>query len=71
MLGKVSGICAFEDCEKPAEFIACGRESYDEDRPGHFKPACYCREHMAEVIDERSPEYTAECPNCKCMFGVN
>jgi hypothetical protein len=69
---EVSGQCSFEGCEKPAEFIACGRESYDDDeRPGHPTPACYCREHMAEVIDERSPEYTDTCPNCGCMFGVN
>ena len=71
MIVKIEGTCAFAGCDKPAEFIACGRQSYSEDIPCHPKPACYCRLHADLVADERNPEYTDECPNCGCVFGVN
>jgi hypothetical protein len=71
MIVEVSGKCAFEQCDKPAEFIACGRATHIEDEPGHPTPACYCREHMVDVISERYPEYVDTCPNCGCTFGVN
>ena len=67
MIVKISGKCSFEGCEKPAEFIACGREL----RPGHPKPACYCRDHADKVANEGYPEYDDTCPNCSCLFGVN
>ena len=71
MIIRVSGTCSFEGCESQAEFIACGRATYDKECPGHPTPACYCREHMDEVADELFPEYIDQCPNCGCMFGVN
>ncbi len=65
------GKCAFDGCENLAEFLACGKELHSEDHPSHPAPAHYCRTHMETVVDEGNPEYTAECPNCKCEFGVN
>lgn len=71
MIVEITGKCAIEDCQSEAKFLACGRESYDENRPGHPEPACYCELHAREVAEEQWPEYTDNCPNCGCMFGVN
>lgn len=72
MIIQVSGHCAFEGCEKPAEFLACGEKLVRNNEPaGHPTPACYCREHMEDIIDEDCPEYRVTCPNCGCRFGVN
>lgn len=68
---KAEGICAFEGCEAPAKFIACGRDSYSKEVLSHSVPACYCDAHMRQVADESNPEYSVECPNCGCCFGVN
>jgi hypothetical protein len=68
---KIEGTCQFEGCSKPAEYIACGRESFIEEKPGHPNAACYCEEHMSLIVDERFPEYSIDCPNCGCRFGVN
>jgi hypothetical protein len=65
--------CAFEDCDKPATEIACGRsyEWDDDNTKGHAGVAVYCLDHARIVSDEHSPEYIENCPNCGCHFGVN
>ena len=70
MIFEITGQCAFEDCDQPATVVACGRKRWDKDE-GHPHAACYCRTHANEVVDEGSPEYSADCPNCGCEFGVN
>lgn len=54
--------CSFENCDKPATTIACGKT-------GHPEPALYCKTHATAVKNEDSPEYTEVCPNCGCQFG--
>lgn len=75
MIIEISGYCQYEDCEQPATVIACGRRAWKNDDPdkdeGHPIPGCYCLTHGRLVSDERAPEYTDECPNCGCMFGIN
>ncbi len=58
-------ICAYERCDKPATELACGRYA------GHTQPAYYCDEHASEVVEEDTPEYAVNCPNCDCRFGVD
>lgn len=58
--------CAYEDCEKEATDLACGRGER-----GHPKPKMYCHAHADKVSDEECPEYIVICPNCNCQFGVN
>ena len=31
----------------------------------------YCRHHADYVSNFDNPEYTVDCPNCGCVFGVN
>lgn len=59
-----NAICTFQDCDKPATAIACGRSDYQ-------KPNVFCEEHAYEVADEQYPEYHDNCPNCGCEFGIN
>ncbi len=63
-------VCAYEDCNRPATILACGRSGYNDDK-GHPKPAYYCDEHANLVADEHDPEYVVYCPSCECRFGVN
>ena len=56
--------CEYEDCNKPAVFLAKGRTE-------HPSVGVYCTVHSMMVADEDWPEYTADCPNCGCGFGVN
>jgi len=60
--------CSFEGCEAIATEVACGR--HDGPR-SHPEPAIYCESHADMVAWEGSPEYTTNCPNCSCFFGVN
>ena len=64
--------CSFEDCTESATNLACGRywTQYNT-KKGHPTPAWYCEKHADEVAEESDPEYTENCPNCGCRFGVN
>ncbi len=68
MIVEITGTCQYENCNKPATTIACG---HCRANIGHPIPACYCDDHAAKVGNEGSPEYTVDCPNCGCRFGVN
>lgn len=68
---KPAGKCQYENCDKDATHIACGRKDYHSGEKGHPEPAVYCEAHAETVTDENAPEYTETCPNCSCMFGVN
>lgn len=62
--------CAYKNCTRIGEFLACGRESASVPSP-HLTPDYYCEVHAEVVSDEGFPEYTTHCPNCGCRFGVN
>jgi len=66
MKTRLSERCEWEDCKKKATTFASGHEDRYEGRAGS-----YCDEHAEWIADEGGPEYTASCPNCGCMFGVN
>lgn len=64
--------CEYEGCERPATEIAAGRKSYSEcSEKRHGGVGVYCSVHALMVADEGRPEYTVDCPNCGCAFGVN
>lgn len=69
MITEITGKCSYERCNEQATHIACGRE-YFTDTP-HHNTDCYCFLHACMVAKENSPEYTVDCPNCGCAFGVN
>lgn len=71
MITKIEGKCQYEGCDQPATHIACGRKSYDPESPHHENAGVYCEPHANDVSGERWPEYTADCPNCGCVSGVN
>ena len=72
IITKIKGNCQYEGCDKPAEFIASGKEGgYRRDGEVRHGVGLFCKEHTAIVADEGSPEYIDECPNCHCVFGVN
>ena len=64
------GRCRFEDCKEKATHIASG--SATSLNPEHHPvPNIYCEKHAYIIADEHTPEYTTDCPNCGCKFGVN
>lgn len=64
--------CAYEGCDKPATHVAQGRSRAGFHEPGrHPDVAAYCETRADAVAGEGSPEYTVDCPNCSCQFGVN
>lgn len=68
---QTTDLCAWPECPKQAVWLAIGRdEAGTPDRPGH-KLGRYCEHHARTVVEEGNPEYTVECPCCKCLFGVN
>lgn len=55
--------CEAEGCRRKATVIAANSES------GKVGAFCEpCGDHFAE---RTNPEYTVNCPNCECHFGVN
>ena len=62
-------MCQWKGCDRPATQLACGQDDWQ--GGGHPTPAMYCEEHAGQVKDEGCPEYTVDCPNCGCRFGVN
>lgn len=62
-------LCQYEGCTAPATCVAVGRDNTRR-KKGHPKIAFYCEIHRECIADEGSPEYTASCPNCGCMFGI-
>ena len=70
---KIGEICEFKGCMKRAEFLAQGRKNYlsKNDKTRHAEVGVFCEEHAVSVQEEGNPEYTTECPNCACLFGVN
>ena len=64
--------CEWRGCEEDAVVLACGRKDYwDSGEYRHPKVGVYCMDHSLTVEKEGYPEYTVECPNCGCGFGVN
>ena len=70
IVGPLTGQCQWEGCYETATHIACGRWTCT-GNGGHQIPGCYCKAHAQAVADEAYPEYTEECPNCGCKFGVH
>lgn len=60
MITKIDGICQYDGCAFAATHIASGRNADGEQKPAK----CYCEDHAVLVSDDRSPEYTDQCPNC-------
>jgi hypothetical protein len=56
--------CEMPGCNRKATEIATGRDRFQE-------ISLYCEKHALVVEDDAHPEYTVECPNCNCRFGVN
>ena len=54
--------CEYEDCNKEADRIVYSRHQE------RVMNACY--EHAERIVDEDSPEYHENCPNCGCLIPV-
>ena len=63
MITEMTDKCQWLECEDEATTIAQDREAHT--------LGCYCEQHALEVAERGNPEYTAECPNCFCLFGAN
>ncbi len=55
--------CEWEDCKEEATVLVYWKRN--------DKLLRLCDYHAAIVVDDRRPEYTVDCPNCGCRFGVN
>jgi hypothetical protein len=73
MITKIKGTCQYENCGQPATHIACAQEAACLMAGVKYrdKPRCFCQKHAEAVSVQTHPEYTCECPNCHCIFGVN
>ena len=55
--------CSYEDCTKEADTLVYSRKLH--------KVIKTCYDHAQIVVDEGSPEYIEDCPNCGCLIPVN
>ena len=55
--------CEYKGCENKAISIVFSRNEN--------KVVACCDKHEDIVIDEGSPEYWDQCPNCDCKQGIN
>lgn len=62
--------CSFPECSEDARVPGAGRLIHDEPETGRPKPAMYCNAHASTVAYEGFPEYTTNCPNCGCRYGI-
>lgn len=73
MIVAITGQCQWAGCSVPATKTAGTRRYIDEDDPNAsvLRLGMFCDKHAVEVSAHGDPEYVEECPNCKCVFGVN